>query len=118
MSNQTCWDPLLCVGLAGFTWLLGLVGLDAAHVPGLLGHQDLSQTHQTVLELSHHLERRRMFAAVCRQRYIVIIIVTFRTLAYSFWSPLAVWFGRRETVFDNSILGLSHDLRDGGRIME
>lgn len=75
--TKPCWDPLLCVGLAGFTWLLGLVGLDATHVPGLLGHQDLSQTHQTVLELSHHLERRRMFAAVCRQRYIVIIIVIF-----------------------------------------
>lgn len=32
-------------------------------------------------------------------------------MSYSFRSPLAVWFSRRKTVLDNSIFGLSHDLK-------
>lgn len=63
-----------------------------------------------------------MFEAIARQRWwhtvIVITIVIFRKLSHCFWSPFAVWFSRRETELDNTILGLSHDLQDGGRIME
>lgn len=33
-------------------------------------------------------------------------------VSYSFRSPLGVWFRRRKTVFDNGVLGLSHDLKD------
>ena len=38
------------------TGLLAVVGLQAAYIPRLLGHEDLSQTHQTGLELGGHLE--------------------------------------------------------------
>lgn len=41
------------------TRLLVLVGFDAADVRGLLGHQDLDQTRQTVFELSCNLSQHQ-----------------------------------------------------------
>lgn len=38
------------------TWMLGFVGLQAANVPGLLGHEDLCQLQQAALELGRHLQ--------------------------------------------------------------
>lgn len=47
-------------------------------------------------------------------QWVSIIIIWI--ISYSFRSLLAVWFSRRKTVFDNSILGLSHDLQDKRKI--
>lgn len=38
------------------TWLLGVIGLDTAHVRRLLGHQDLHEFRQTGFELGGCLE--------------------------------------------------------------
>lgn len=36
--------------------MFGFVGLQAADVPGLLGHEDLRQLQQAALELGRHLQ--------------------------------------------------------------
>ena len=41
--------------LQGLTWLFAVVGLDAADVPRLFAHEDVSQARQAALELGHHL---------------------------------------------------------------
>lgn len=38
--------------------MLGFVGLQAADVPGLLGHENLRQLQQAALELGRHLQTR------------------------------------------------------------
>lgn len=41
------------------TWMLGVIGLQAADVPGLLGHEDLRQFQQAALELGRHLQTQQ-----------------------------------------------------------
>lgn len=51
--------PALWGDFAGgvLTWLLGIVGLQASHIPSLLGHEVFRQFRQAVLKLGGHLWR-------------------------------------------------------------
>lgn len=58
-SNSNICHPVTYIAACGVyksTWLLGLVGLEAAYVPGLFSHEDLCQLQQAALKLGRHLQ--------------------------------------------------------------
>lgn len=60
------------------TWLLGLVRFEAAHIPGLLRHEDVCQSQQTALKLASNLQRNRPGISVSSSRLLLQFSVVSR----------------------------------------
>lgn len=94
------------------TWLLGLIGFDAADVRRLFGHEDLHEFHQTVFKLSGRLGIR--YDTIINQknwRMESRAWVGVRVRAHHLWPFLVDHFLSAEALPHDLIVRLAHDLR-------
>lgn len=56
------------------TWLLGIIGLDTAHIGWLFGHEDLHQFHQAIFKLCGCLNDRKKHETVGNYLLVCVLV--------------------------------------------